>query len=605
MIPEDTIAQIRERTPIEELVGEHVALKKSGASYRGLCPFHNEKTPSFYVHPHRGFYHCFGCKASGDVFSFAMHVEGKTFPEVARTLAERVGIEMPVFDAQAEAEQGRARQYKDRLASLMDVVTEFYVKQLKVHEHGSIARAELERRGLTLDTAATFRLGYAPSGWDAVVSFLDKNGWWPADAEAVGLVVPRRSGKGYYDRFRHRLMFPITDLHGRVVAFSGRSLEPPPGQDAEESPAKYINSPEGPLYTKGNVLFGLHQARVSIRREGFALLCEGNFDLVALHQAGLTQAVAPLGTAFTEAHAKLLRRFSDSVVLLFDGDAAGKKAVREAHPLLQQTGLSARVITLPDGVDPDGFLRSEGAEALGARLEHAATMVEYLIDEAAKRAQGDAHHKAVEIGGLGPVLAAVDSPIERRLYVERVARKFDISDFDAVRRELRRGLGKRPPRSKPATTGTNDALPKELQSKLISVLIDHPELVRSEEAQELSELLTSPELRAIFDSILRMVDMRGGMDAAALLAELESHALRPWVEARLVVQECTRDEAEKILRDGVPRLAQQNIERELPRLQQRIVEARREGDDSLAAGLTQEFVALSRSAHKLKQGRTN
>ena len=605
MIPEETIALIRERTPIEELVGEHVALKKSGASYRGLCPFHNEKTPSFYVHPHRGFYHCFGCRASGDVFSFAMHVEGKTFPEVARLLADRVGVELPVLDAEAEAAQGRARKYKDRLASLMDAVTEFYVRQLRSHPHAALARAELARRGVSKEAAKTFRLGYAPSGWDTTIAFLDEQGWSPADAEAVGLIVPRRTKQGHYDRFRHRLMFPITDLHGRVAAFSGRALDAPPGEQAEESTAKYINSPEGPLYTKGEMLFGLHEARVSIRREGFALLCEGNFDLLALHQAGFNQAVAPLGTAFTETQARLLRRFCDKVVLLFDGDAAGKKAVVEAYPLVHDAGLSARVVNLPPEVDPDGFLRSEGAEALRTRLDHASAMEEYLIDEAAARAGGDAHAKAVEIGGLGPILAAVESPIERRLYVERVARKFEISDFDAVRRELRRGLGGRSQRKSKAANPTKEVAPRELQSKLISVLLDHPDLIRTAEAQELSELLTSADLRAIFQSILRMVDTRGGIDAVALLAALEANSLRPWVEARLVVQECTRDEAEKILRAGVPRLAQQNIERELPRLQQRIVEARRVGDDTLAAGLTQEFVALSRSAHKLKQGSTN
>lgn len=604
MIPEETIAAIRERVPIEELVGEHVTLKKSGASYRGLCPFHNEKTPSFYVHPHRGFYHCFGCQASGDIFSFAMHVEGQTFPEVTRMLAERAGVELPAFDPQLEAEQGRKRAFKERLTALMDAATEFYVRQLSKHANAGIARVELKERGITAKTAKEFRLGYAPSGWDSLLSFLNEQGYSPADAEAVGLIVPRRNSDGHYDRFRHRLMFPITDLHGRVIAFSGRALAPPQGQDdSKEPPAKYINSPESPLYTKGEVLFGLHEARVSIRREGFALLCEGNFDLLALHQAGFSQAVAPLGTAFTEAHAKLLGRFCDQVVLLFDGDAAGRKAAREAHTLVHKAGLSTRVVVLPDGADPDTFLREHGAEALTARVSHAPSGFEYLIDDAAARAGGDAHAKATEIAALGPILAEVDSPIERRLYVERVARKFEVSDLDAVRRELRRGLGRNPQRSESAARQTQPKAPTGLQSKLISVLLDQPELVG--EAKELSELLTTADLRAIFESILRMVDTRGGMDTAALLADLETNSLRPWVEQRLVMQEYSREDAEQVLRDGVPRLAQQNIERELPLLQRRIVEARREGDDALAAGLTQEFVALSRSAHKLKQGTTN
>jgi len=604
VISEDKIAEIRERAPIADVIGNYVALKRSGTSLKGLCPFHNEKTPSFYVHPNRGFYHCFGCKASGDIFSFLMHVEGKTFPEVARDLAEQTGVELPVYDPQREAEYQKSKKESDRLASLLEKATEFYAAQLAEHPDAAIARNELSSRGISEESAREFRLGYAPHGWDSLVRFLELSGASLADAEAAGLIVSRRSGRGHYDRFRHRLMFPIADVHGKVVAFSGRALSPAPSmEEQKEPPAKYLNSPENPLYHKGEVLYGLHEGRVEIRREDATLLCEGNFDLVALHQGGFRNAVAPMGTAFTEAHARLLKRFAQKVVLLFDGDKAGRKAVREAYATVGKVGLAAHVVTLPQGEDPDSFLRQQGPEALRTRIVSAPTIIEYLIDDAAATVAPNPPAKADAIAKLGPILAKVESPIERGLYVERVARKFGIADTVLVRRELRRGLGRSGTRSTPSRDAVQQPIAtpvSELQSKLISVLIDQPSLVHEESAQKLPKLLTSPDLRAIFDSILRMVDMQGSLDVTALLDELHDNQLRPWLEAKLAVQEHSLEDARQILDDGLPLLERKNIEHELPRLQQRIVEARRVGDDALAAGLTREFVELTRSAHKLK-----
>jgi len=604
VISEDKIAEIRERAPIADVIGNYVALKKSGNSLKGLCPFHNEKSPSFYVHPNRGFYHCFGCKASGDIFSFLMHVEGKTFPEVARELAEQTGVVLPVHDPQREAEFQRNKKQTERFASLMQKATDFYCAQLQEHPDAGIARRELTERGISEESAQKFRLGYAPHGWDSITRFFEAAGESPSDAEAMGLIVARRSGRGHYDRFRHRLLFPIADVHGRVVAFSGRALPAAPSmEDQKEPPAKYLNSPENPLYHKGEILYGLHEGRVEIRRQDATVLCEGNFDLVALHQAGFENAVAPMGTAFTEAHAKLIKRFAQKVVLLFDGDQAGRKAVRETYSVVSKVGLQAHVVSLPQGADPDSFLREQGAESLRARIVSAPTIIEYLIDESAATVEPNPRAKADAIAKLGPILAKVESPIERGLYVERVARKFGIADVVLVRRELRRGLGSSsaPPAPRRDAVQQSIATPvSELQSKLISLLIDQPTLIEHEGVQKLPELLTSPDLRAIFDSILRMVDKQGSLDVTALLDELHDNRLRPWLEAKLAVQEHSLEEARQILDDGLPLLERRNIEHELPLLQQRIVEARRVGDDALAAGLTREFVELTRSAHKLK-----
>jgi DNA primase len=396
VIPEDTISQIRERTDMVALVSEYVPLKRSGRSFKGLCPFHSEKTPSFYVHPERCFFHCFGCQTSGDALSFVMKVEGRSFPDVVRMLAERAGVVIPVLDDREDAAYRRARAREERLVALMDAAAGFYVRQLREHPLGEMARAELERRSISMETADAFRLGYAPHGWDSLARWLREHEWSAAEAEEVGLLAPRRGGDGHYDRFRHRLLFPITDTNGRIVAFSGRVLDPPPDEPLSDrmEGAKYVNSPEGPLYKKGEVLFGLHEGRVAVRREGWCLLCEGNFDLLALHQAGFQNSAAPMGTALTEAQAKLLRRFADRIVLLFDGDRAGRKAARGAWPVLSAAGLAARVVTLPPGDDPDSYIRAHGAQTLRGLVDAALGVVEFLVDDAAEEAGGDARAKA-------------------------------------------------------------------------------------------------------------------------------------------------------------------------------------------------------------------
>ncbi|MEM9194049.1 MAG: DNA primase, partial [Myxococcota bacterium] len=533
MIPDEKIAEIRERTDIVALVRQYVPLKRMGKSWKGLCPFHSEKTPSFYVHPDRQFFYCFGCQAAGDPIRFLMQIEGIGFPEATRTLAERAGIELPNVDDRQQAAYRRAKQRTERQVHLMEAAAGFYVKQLDRHPLGAMAKDAAAARGLTDETVAAFRLGYAPLGWDATVKFLAEKGFSPAEATELGLIVPRRNRDGHYDRFRHRLMFPISDPHGRIVAFSGRILDPPPDEplSAGADGAKYLNSPEGPLFKKSEVLFGLYEGRVDIRREGKVLLCEGNFDLVALHQAGFKFAVAPLGTSFTAAHAKLLRRYAGEVILLFDGDSAGRKATRAAAPLLREAGLKTKVVALPEGADPDTFLREKGADALKNSVEAAPGIIEHLIDESALESAGDASAIASSIEALGPVIAQVGNPVEANLHVERVARKFGVSDLDAVRKQLRRGVRAaranrsmaRKSQSSRRADGTADQAERRprrspklppLEAELVGAMLDNTALFQVEEASTLQNLLTNHDLRAIFQVAAEMVGDRGNLDGA-------------------------------------------------------------------------------------------
>jgi DNA primase len=411
VISPDTLARIKERTDIVALIGETVRLTRRGRSFVGLCPFHKEKSPSFHVHPERGFFHCFGCQESGSAIDFVMKTNGLDFLEAVRMLADRSGI---VLEESVNAEASRAQKSeKDELYAVMMLAATYYERCLglagasalggRAHPLAGYALRELDKRGMPSPgsqgpeaehwqkAAAAFRLGYAPPGWDGLARFLREQGISAGVGERAGLLVAGQ--RGHYDRFRHRLMFAVVDALGRVIAFSGRALAAPDPEELKrhepsapsydgEPPAKYINSPESPIYKKGEQLFGLFQAKAALRQRQEALLVEGNFDVVTLHAAGIEHAIAPLGTAFTAEQAKLIKRFAPSVVVLFDGDAAGKKATRAARIPCREGGLDARVATLPAGMDPDELVRTQGAAALLARLKEAKGMLEHLIQDA-------------------------------------------------------------------------------------------------------------------------------------------------------------------------------------------------------------------------------
>jgi DNA primase len=427
MISPETITLVRERTNVVAVIQESVpSLKRRGRSWVGLCPFHKEKTPSFHVNPDRGFFHCFGCHESGSAIDFLMKHDGLTFPEAVRALADRCGVEVEEDLRRDSTEADRHKKHKDDLYAVLSVAATFYEKQLHEHADKKFALDELEKRGLdpTHDVIQQFRIGYAPAAWDSLAMHLKAQGLSPALAEEVGLLVPRSSGGGHYDRFRHRLMFAVSDTQGRVVAFSGRALaeHPSQGDKSHDPPPKYVNSPESPVYTKGNLLFGLFQARHAIRQDDACVLVEGNFDVVSLHARGLSNVVAPLGTAFTEEQAKLLRRYTGRVVLCFDGDTAGRKATRASREPCRAAGVSVRVATMPHGTDPDALARDKGIEAVKDAVTSARGLVEFLIDDLLDESfnAADGGEKAARVQSVAKLLADEDDPLHRATLKQRV-----------------------------------------------------------------------------------------------------------------------------------------------------------------------------------------
>lgn len=415
-IPDDVLETIRSRVSIVDAVGRHVALKKAGKAWKGLCPFHSEKTPSFVVNEERGTYHCFGCGAGGSVFRFLMEVEGRSFVEVARSLAEQAGVLLPT--GPQDPGERRERAERDVLLEVLALAQRYYRHQLAQGRAGEPARQYLERRGVAPEVAEAFGLGCAPAGWDNLARYLAGKGVDLARAAAAGLVVPRQNG-GYYDRLRNRLVFPIQDAQGRVVSFGGRVLG--------EGEPKYLNGPESPVFRKSEVLYGLYQGAEALRRERRALLVEGYLDVISLHARGLSTALATLGTALTADHIRALRRRADEVVLVYDGDEAGRRAAFRSLDLFLAEGYPCRGILLPPREDPDSFVRGGGD--LGALAADARPLLELYLEETAARFDlASVEGQLAAAADLAPRLAAVTDPLARDLYVRRAAEVLDVTE---------------------------------------------------------------------------------------------------------------------------------------------------------------------------------
>jgi DNA primase len=585
MISKETISLVRDRTDIIAVVSESVpTLKKRGRRFLGLCPFHKEKTPSFNVNPDTGLYHCFGCKESGDAIRFLERVEGYAFAEAVRALAERAGIAIEEERGALPSEAERHKKERAALYGAMQMAAAWFEQQLTEHPLASFAVDELARRELTPDNEAVraFRVGYAPAAWDGLVTFLKKQGVSPAIGESVGLLVPRSSGTGYYDRFRHRLMFAVLDAQGRVVAFSGRALADPPDDSSgsgsgpgaradgpRDPPPKYINSPESPIYVKGANLFGLWQARHSIRQQERAVLVEGNFDVVSLHARGVTNVVAPLGTAFTIDQARLLRRYTVSLTLLFDGDNAGRKAVTAALEPSEQAELDAEVATLPNGTDPDEFVRNggnaakpaaapsgaagapsspSGAEALKHVMAQARGLREYLIDTLLEASfnPGNSRELMVRVDGVCALIAGEKDPFRRAMLKARAddaLGRLDLVRFarDAIAPVQRRfavasqtgraTVGPRPyeARVKPRPPG------QEERKAIVGAILEFPGLLDDSSVLREIELLEGDSARIVAAIVACLRVTASGekrLDGTEFLAQM-SPAIQAFASERL------------------------------------------------------------------------
>lgn len=437
-----TLEQVRAASDIVEVIGSYLPLKRAGANFVALCPFHKEKTPSFNVNPHRQIFHCFGCHKGGDVFTFVKEYENLTFPEAVRRLAERARI--PIVE-EAGAGQAAGRQTRDRLLQIHEELARRWQNVLANEAAGQPARDYLATRGVSAEAVKLFRLGAAPEAWDDTVNWGRSRGFSAAELEQAGLVLRKEGGEHYYDRFRGRLIFPICDEQGRVIAFSGRLLTP------EAKAAKYVNSPETPIFRKGRVFYGLDKSRRALLDAGFAVVCEGQLDLIACYMAGVQNVVAPQGTAFTAEHARLLRRYVEEVVLCFDSDEAGQEAAVRSLDALLASGLAVRVAVVPPPHDPDSFIKAAGGEAFRQLIEGAEGFFDYYLRRLCAR--HDTRTDRGRLAVLRDMAAAVHKTGNAVLvdsYAQKTALRLGVGP-EAVRTEFRKLAQNAPP----AQTGNN------------------------------------------------------------------------------------------------------------------------------------------------------
>jgi DNA primase len=537
-----TLDEIRTGVDIVDLVGRFVNLRKAGVNWKGLCPFHGEKTPSFMVNPKKGIFHCFGCGVGGDVFGFLMRQDKLTFPEAVRALAKQANVALP--DERSAGDSGR-----EELVRAMELAARFYVESL-AKAGGAKARAYLDGRGVDPEIARRFALGYAPEGWDHLRDFMRAERVTEDVLLAAGLVVKREGGNGVYDRFRGRLMFAIRDLQGRVVAFGGRAF-------GDEQP-KYLNSPETPLYTKGNLLYAADVARDSIRDKARALIVEGYVDWLMAHQYGFTETVAALGTAFTSVQLGLLHRYCDEVITFFDADAAGQKAAERAEQLLEPTtggaawavnrsgsfdapgALRVKVALLPPGHDPDTFLRAEGAVAFAERIDQARSLLAYALDRAIANPDGGPRARANAFARVALMLAKVPDAQEAATLSREAARKLGVDPTQLWIESQRLQGALRKPISTAATRADAAVSSSTTRERdLVNFLL------RDKDAR--GELFPLIELADIRDERLRHVlavlKARPEAEAEALMPDLPDDGSKSLLAALLVVDQEPEDRA--------------------------------------------------------------
>ena len=522
MIPEDIINEIKYRNDIETAVSQYVNLKRRGKNLVGLCPFHSEKTPSFTVYPENGSFYCFGCGAGGDVFTFTGLIENLDYIESVKLLAERSGIALP-----QDGYDDSMQKLKNTIYDINRDTARFFHSYL-MSPDGKWALDYLYGRGLTLKTIKHFGLGAAPDSWDALIKHLKSKGYRESDMIAANVVGKSQRGS-LYNRFRKRVMFPIINIRGNIIAFSGRAM---PGEDKQGG--KYVNTADTPVYKKSANLFGMNFAKNACAER--VILVEGNMDVISLHQAGFTNTVAPLGTAFTTEQANLLARYTKEIVLMLDADAAGQKAIKRATELLQNTGLSVRVVVIPDGKDPDEYIKKNGADRFSALLSGAVSDMEYkLLTAAAGIDLASDDGRLKYLAAAAEIIAEDEDIMARDVYIGKMCEKYGVSrtaltaKVEEIRRKNRRIKKQkeitdiiRPKFTKDDINPERRSSPKgtAAEETLIAVLLKHPDLYKKAKSELPPEKMITSLNRRIYEIIIETLDSGRPLDISLFAQRL-------------------------------------------------------------------------------------
>ncbi|MBW1917691.1 MAG: DNA primase [Deltaproteobacteria bacterium] len=552
-IPESKLLEIKAAAPIAEVIGQYVNLKPRGSYLVGLCPFHAETNPSFTVYPEREIFHCFGCGVGGNVFTFLMQHLRLTFPEAAMELARRYGV--PLYAKELRPEDARQARKRQAFYEVNELAAAFFEANLRAPQ-GAPAQAYLSRRGLNPEVVASYRLGFVPDEWRALEKHLSARGGSLEAARDLGLIIPRQS-RGYYDRFRGRLMFPIQDQQGRVIAFGGRVLG--------EGEPKYLNSPESPLYSKGRSLYGLYQAREALRKHQVAILVEGYMDLLALRVHGIEPVVATLGTALTQDQVRLLKGYVPRLVLVFDGDEAGLKAMMRSFPQFARERLPVRVLTLPKGEDPDSYAFNHGVEIFRHPWDQARPLFEVILEEILHSQGGQIEGKVTALERLKPYFQALNDPVERTLWTRRAAERLGVEET-ILQQALKSG-----PRQSVNLLAIRGEFFVSLEERLIKLILNHPTILPQVGLETWLEDFEDENLKEIAAQILICYQQHGRLDYGLLVNQMETTSLQNQVCAlSLAVEEFPVENLATLVEDCCRGFRKRQLKKEQQQLKQQL-----------------------------------
>lgn len=543
--PESKIREIRTIANIVEVIGDYISLKKVGRDYQGLCPFHPDKTPSFKVSEEKNVFHCFGCGAGGDVFSFLTAYHKISFDQAVRDLAQKYHIVLP------DNKSSQASSKSERLYELNEKISAYYVHNLNNHKEAESARTYLAGRGFSLKDSSCFDLGFALAGWDNLTRYSERNRIPLSLAEEAGLVVPKKSG-GFYDRFRNRIIFPIRSTIGRIAGFGGRVLD--------DSLPKYLNSPETAVYHKSDTLYGLHLAKSELRKSGYGLIVEGYFDFLSLYQNGLKNVVATCGTALTPSHVRFLKGYAEEIVVVFDSDQAGIKAALRSIPIFLKEEVSAKVLVLPSGDDPDSFIRSHDLEEFENLLRSSVPITTFLLERLHEKWGSSIEGKGRLLNEIKPLVNTLADPARRSFFITEVARKLDLHP-DIAERSLKstKSLQEISSQVNPLLESANSYLDKTVM-RIILLYPQYAEIFLDERGDGFSE---SEDLAGLFTHLDEALKKEGIADSTSLLGSIEDSALKSRLAAVMLEAPAHEEhETEAMVEDALAAIRRKKLEYE-------------------------------------------
>jgi DNA primase len=610
-IPEEKIEEIKNAADIVDVISDYVLLKRTGQNYSGLCPFHSEKTPSFTVSPSKQIFHCFGCNTGGNVFTFLMKHDGLSFPEAVRELAKRFGVTLPKRPVSKSLR--RTIDEREQLLMVNRMAMEYYRRMLLETSQGKAARQYIRRRQLSKSIVHNFNLGYAPPGWNNLLNYLLRKKISAQLIEKSGLIIPRKSKTGFYDRFRDRIMFPISNLHNQVIGFGGRVLD--------DSVPKYLNSPETPVYNKSTSLYGLNRGKEKCRETRSVHIVEGYFDLLALHQHGIENSAATLGTALTKDHIRILKGFAEKVYLVFDADDAGIQASLRGVGIFIKAGVDARVVLLPQGHDPDSYLSKLGVKAFREAAETSRGIMPFLIETAEKKHGHTVSGKLKIIDALKDYLATIEEDA-RRLYIKELSERLTVAEYiilDKVRESMRANAAREArQRSRPMDLSegfhknmsssrghefdnTKPAVRDRLERQILSMMIQFPEILPEIVQSKVLEYFSNETLKSLGTVILEQ--NRQGEDQLSNLMSIVDDDEKRNILASLALKEelWNRRDCRKV----ITKLVQKSPARYGLSLNEQIKIAEKENNQPLLMELLRKKQALAVSSERQRRNLSN